>query len=117
MWIDFRGIQDAIMREKGIDYFENSRRAIHVQQGYAIGNPLKFKGYGPYCWGISASDGPGPNCMKVDGIERRFFDYMARGVPFGPDDGTISPSAVVASLPFAPNLVLPAIEHFIHRLD
>ena len=117
MWIDFRGIQDAFMREKGIDYFENSRRAIHVQQGYAIGNPLKFKGYGPYCWGISASDGPGPNCMKVDGIERRFFDYMARGVPFGPDDGTISPSAVVASLPFAPNLVLPAIEHFIHRLE
>jgi hypothetical protein len=55
--------------------------------------------------------------MKVDGIERRFFDYMARGVPFGPDDGTISPSAVVASLPFAPNLVLPAIEHFIHRLE
>ena len=26
-WIDFRGIQDAYMRDKGIDYFENSRRA------------------------------------------------------------------------------------------
>ena len=36
IWIDFRGIQDAFMREKGIDYFENSRRATYVQQQYAI---------------------------------------------------------------------------------
>jgi hypothetical protein len=117
MWIDFRGIQDVFMREKGIDYFENSRRATHVQQRYAIDNPLNFNGYGPCCWGITASDGPGPGCIKVEGIERRFFNYIARGVPFGPDDGTISPSAVVASLPFAPNLVLPTIEHFIHQLE
>ena len=32
VWIDFRGIQDAFMRVKGIDYFENSRRATYVQQ-------------------------------------------------------------------------------------
>ncbi len=38
MWVDFRGIQDAFMREKGIDYFENSRRATYVQQQYAIDN-------------------------------------------------------------------------------
>jgi hypothetical protein len=49
------------MRDKGIDYFENSRRATHVQQEYAIANPLKFNGYGPSCWGITASDGPGPD--------------------------------------------------------
>jgi hypothetical protein len=46
VWIDFRGIQDAFMREKGIDYFENSRRATYVQQRYAIENPRKFAGYG-----------------------------------------------------------------------
>ena len=79
--IDFRGIQDAFMREKGIDYFENSRRATYVQQQYAIDNPLKFKGYGSRCWGITASDGPGPDIIKVDGIERQFFGYLARGVP------------------------------------
>ena len=28
LWIDFRGIQDDFMRDKGIDYFENSRRAM-----------------------------------------------------------------------------------------
>jgi hypothetical protein len=60
IWIDFRGIQDAFMRGKGIDYFENSRRATYVQQQYAMDNPLKFAGYGRHCWGITASDGPGP---------------------------------------------------------
>ncbi len=42
----------------------------------------------------------------------KFFDYLARGVPHGPDDGTLAPWAVVASLPFAPELVLPAIWYF-----
>ena len=32
LWIDFRGIQDAFMRRKKIDYFENSRRATYVNQ-------------------------------------------------------------------------------------
>ncbi len=116
LWIDFRGVQDAYMRSKGIDYFENTRRATYVQQQYAIENPLKFKGYGAGCWGITASDGPGPETLKIDGVEREFFDYRARGVPFGPDDGTIAPWAVVASLPFAPGVVLPSIEHFIREL-
>jgi hypothetical protein len=112
LWIDFRGIRDEFMREKGIDYFENSRRATYVQQQYAIRNPHEFKGYNENVWGITASDGPGPSVRKIDGIERRFFDYEARGVPYGPDDGTIAPWAVATSLPFAPEIVLPALQHF-----
>ena len=116
IWIDFRAIRDAYMRDKGIDYFENSRRATYVQQLYAIANPLGFAHYGPYCWGTTASDGPGPATVKIDGIERVFYDYIARGVPFGPDDGTIAPWGVVSSLPFAPEIVLPTIEHMVHDL-
>jgi hypothetical protein len=117
VWIDFRGIRDAFMRDKDIDYFENSRRATYVQQRYAIDNPLKFAGYSKECWGITASDGPGPASLKVKGLEREFFDYLARGVPNGPDDGTIGPWAVVASLPFAPEIVLPAIDYLVHQVD
>ncbi|MGH7593498.1 MAG: glucoamylase family protein, partial [Gemmatimonadales bacterium] len=69
IWIDFRGIPDTYMRAKGIDYFENSRRATSVQQQYAIENPLKFRGYGQHGWGITASDGPGDLTIRVDGIE------------------------------------------------
>ena len=116
IWIDFRGIQDAYMRAKGIDYFENSRRATHAQRLYAIDNPLKFAHYCSDCWGVTASDGPGPDTAQVDGIERVFYDYLARGVPYGPDDGTVAPWGVVASLPFAPEIVLPAIEHMVHDL-
>ena len=98
------------MREHGLDYFENTRRATFVQREYAIRNPLQFAGYTAQCWGITASDGPGPARLTVNGVKRRFFDYVARGVPYGPDDGTIAPWAVVASLPFAPEIVMPAIE-------
>src|ERR1700730_14291073 len=44
VWIDFRGIQDAYMRGKGIDYFENSRRATVSQRSYAIDNPGQWTG-------------------------------------------------------------------------
>ncbi len=115
VWIDFRGIQDAFMREHGSDYFENSRRATLVQQQYAIRNPGGYARYEKFCWGITASDGPGDVTLEVDGVRRRFFDYRARGVPDGPDDGTIAPWAVVASLPFAPEIVLPTIAHFDRR--
>jgi hypothetical protein len=113
VWIDFRGIQDSYMRDRGIDYFENSRRATFVQREYAIRNPLGFAVYGENCWGLTASDGPGPITVKVDGVERRFFDYLARGAPHGPDDGTIAPWAVVASLPFAPEIVMPAVRYLV----
>ena len=117
VWIDFRGIQDAYMRGKGIDYFENSRRATVIQQRYAIDNPLRFKSYASNAWGITASDGPGPAVLQLDGVERRFYDYEGRGAPGGIDDGTLAPWAVVASLPFAPDIVLPVIHHCIHTLQ
>jgi hypothetical protein len=115
VWIDFRGIQDAFMRGKGIDYFENSRRATLAQQRYAIENPRGFNAYGSHCWGITASEGPGPGHITINGTDRELFDYVARGVPFGPDDGTLAPWAVVASLPFAPEIVLPTIDFCVYQ--
>jgi hypothetical protein len=109
MWIDFRGIQDDYMRSKAINYFENSRRAIYVQQAYAMRNPKKFVGYDRFRWGITASDGPGPAERRINGRRVRFFSYKARSIPFGPDDGTLAPWAVAASLPFAPEVVLPSL--------
>ena len=111
LWIDFRGIQDTFMRRHAIDYFENSRRATYVQQQYAIRNPRGFRDYGALVWGITASNGPGPATRRLRGVKRRFLGYAARGVPYGPDDGTLAPWAVVASLPFAPEIVLPTLQH------
>ena len=114
LWIDFRGIQDNFMRRQGLDYFENSRRATYIQQAYARRNPRGFAGYGEFAWGITASDGPGPATHEVNGVQHHFYAYEARGVPFGPDDGTLAPWGAVASLPFAPEIVLPTIDYLDH---
>ncbi|HEX5831283.1 MAG TPA: glucoamylase family protein [Gemmatimonadaceae bacterium] len=110
-WIDFRGIQDAYMRGRGIDYFENSRRATLAQRAYAIENPQGWTGYGPEVWGLTASDGPKDTTMLVDGRERRFRTYWARGAALGDirDDGTIAPTAAGGSIPFAPEVAIPAL--------
>ena len=114
LWIDFRGIRDKFMREHNTDYFKNSRKATYVHQAYAIENPRGFAGYGKHCWGITATDGPGWTKRTVNGVEREFYDYIARGAPDGPDDGTLAPWVVLASLPFAPEIVIPTINHMAH---
>ena len=45
LWVDFRGIHDDFNREKGIDYFENTRRATYIHRQYGIENPLGFAHY------------------------------------------------------------------------
>jgi hypothetical protein len=108
-WIDFEGIQDEFMREKRTDYFQNSRCATDVQREFARRNPHEFQDYAADCWGLSANEGPGAKTLTIDNKDRRFFGYAARGVPHGPDDGTLAPCAMLASLPFAPRIVLTAL--------
>ena len=114
-WIDFRGLQDRFMREKGCDYFENSRRATYVQREYALRNPRGFAAYGEDCWGLTAGDGPTDDIPAVVNEPRRLFGYAARGVPYGPDDGTLSGSAALSSLPFAPRIALRAVRSMLRR--
>ncbi len=117
LWVDCRGISDDFNRQSGFDYFENSRRATLIQRRYAIDNPHGYAHYHKFGWGFTASDGPGPATLEVNGIKRVFYDYEARGVPLGPDDGTIAPWAVSASLPFAPEPVIETVRHAIERLE
>lgn len=114
-WIDFRGIRDSFMREKCSDYFENSRRATLIQREYALRNPHEFAGYGELGWGLSACDGPSDEQAGLTNESRRLFGYAARGVPYGPDDGTLSPSSVLASLPFTPELALQSMRSMLQR--
>ena len=92
-WIDFRGMQDRFMREKKTDYFENSRQATYIQREYALRNPYEFEGFGGELLGLERGDGPGYATRRVDGRQRYFAGYAARGVPYGPDDGTVAPAA------------------------
>ncbi|MEO8634561.1 MAG: glucoamylase family protein [Gemmatimonadales bacterium] len=111
VWVDFRGIQDTYMRGHGIDYFENSRRATLSQRAYATDNPTGWRDYSDSIWGLSAADGPADVTLPYNGANQRFFTYAARGASFTEvrDDGTLAPTASAGSLPFAPEVVLPAL--------
>jgi hypothetical protein len=114
VWVDPRGIRDAFMREKGIDYFENTRRATYANRAYAIANPLRWAGYGERLWGLTASDGPGGGWRSFRGQRRRFLGYAARGIGHF-DDGTLAPNGPIGSIAFAPEIVLPAITEMRRR--
>ena len=116
-WIDFRGIRDAVMRQAGFDYFENSRRATYAQRAYAAANLMGWKDYSRDIWGLTACDGPAYTRHRYRNDQREFRGYSARGpvsFPDGFDDGTLAPTAAIASLPFAPEIVRPATEA-LHR--
>jgi len=81
-WIDFRSIWDV----------------TYAQRAYAIANPLHWTAYGDSMWGITAGDGP--------------TGYNARGAPpVQSDDGTITPTAPVSSIAFAPEICIPVIRN------
>jgi hypothetical protein len=111
VWIDFRGIQDDYMRARGIDYFENSRRATYAQRAYAHANPQGWSGYSDSIWGLTASDGPANTTLTLGGRTRRFHAYWARGASLTEitDDGTLAPTAAGAAIPFAPEITIPAL--------
>ncbi len=112
VFVDFREIQDAYMRERGIDYFENSRRATYAQRAYGVDNPGGWRDYGGDVWGWTASDGPANTWAVIDGDSVRFHTYWARGVSAGDvrDDGTVVPTAAGGSIPFAPEITIPVLK-------
>ena len=117
VWIDFREIQDRFTRARGIDYFENSRRAAYAHRAYAIANPGGWRDFGETIWGLTACDGPADVTATIEGRVRTFHTYSARGCSTKGtnDDGTIAPTAAGSSIPFAPEIALPAIAEMYHR--
>ncbi|MDA8163451.1 MAG: hypothetical protein M0017_00265 [Desulfobacteraceae bacterium] len=116
-WIDFRAIQDGYMQAKGIDYFTNSRRATYASRAYCIANPGGWRGYGQQVWGLTACDGPGEPVIGKESDGRVFYRYWARGTGAGyrNDDGTIAPTAVGGSIPFAPEITIPTLQYLKER--
>lgn len=88
-YYDFRNRRDSL----GYDYWVSSVHATRIHRQFCIDRMGQRKTYGPNIWGINASDGPN--------------GYVAYGIP-EPEDGTISPTGALASIPFVPELSLAA---------
>ncbi len=100
VWVDFPGIQDAFMRDKQIDYFRKQQtRYLHPARVWHS-QSSRFCGIRRALLGLTR--GAPPRESNSWRARVNFFDYVARGVPDGPDDGTIAPWAVASLLPFAP---------------
>lgn len=95
----FCGLDPHGLRDRYADYWELNTRHVRINQAHCIANPGRFKGYAADCWGLTASDDP-------DGYSAHAPDN---------DNGTISPTAALSSLPYAPYEVLAATRHFLSR--
>lgn len=94
---DPRGWKDACC-----NYFARNRNHALLQWNYAQLNPEKHIGYGANCWGLTACDGPN--------------GYSAHDVFPTNDEGTVAPTAALASMPYAPEQSLEALKHFYRDL-
>jgi hypothetical protein len=79
------------MDSQGVDYWEETKRAIQMQVAYC-----QSKNYDHGLFGLSACDAPPP------------LGYQ--GYHPGIDDGTIAPPSILASIPFAEKESLTALK-------
>jgi hypothetical protein len=73
---------------------------------------MGWKDYSETIWGLTACDGPADVKLPYAGEERQFRSYSARGaaLDYINDDGTIAPTAAGGSIPFAPEICIPALQ-------
>lgn len=93
----FCGLDPRGLKDRYADYWEQNCRHVRIQHAYCVANPHRHKGYGADCWGLTASDDPA--------------GYLAHAPDN--DNGTISPTAALASLPYAPREVMRVLRHFL----
>lgn len=95
----FCGLDPRGLKDRYADYWELNVRHVQINRAHCIHNPHGHKGYGPECWGLTASDEKG--------------GYSAHAPDN--DNGTISPTAALASLPYAPKEVLQVARHLLKK--
>lgn len=93
----FLGLDPRGLTDRYADYWQQNVQHVRVNRAHCVANPGKFEGYGESCWGLTASDDP--------------MGYSAHAPDN--DNGTISPTAALASLPYAPAEVMAVLRHFL----
>jgi hypothetical protein len=96
----FLGLNPENLSDRYADYWTQNRNHTLINQQHSIVNPNGFVGYSESSWGLTASDNP-------DG-------YLAQEPTR--DNGTITPTAAVSSIPYTPEKSMDAIRHFYYIL-
>jgi hypothetical protein len=98
----FLGFDPRNIKDNFTNYFNLNRNHTLIHRAYSIHNPQNHTGYGPNCWGLTASDDP-------DG-------YTVHEPGAGRDTGTITPTAALSSMPYTPQESMDALKHFYREL-
>jgi hypothetical protein len=98
----FLGFDPRHKKDAYANYYINNRNHTLINRAYCIDNPLNFTGYNENCWGLTASDDP-------DG-------YMAHEPVSGRDNGTITPTASLSSMPYTPEESINALKYLYRNL-
>lgn len=96
----FLGLDPRNLKDQYAEYWEQNVAHAKINHAYCAANPKKFYGYSDECWGLTASDIP---------------DGYTASSPTN-DNGTIAPTAAVASIPYTPEESLKAIRYFYYTL-
>ncbi len=94
----FCGLDPRGLRDRYADYWQQNVAQVRIQIAHARENPHEFRGYGADCWGLTSSDDPEAGYRTHSPME---------------DNGTIAPTAAIASLPYAPAESMRALRHFL----
>lgn len=89
-------------KDRYTNYFKNNRNVALINHAYCVENPLKHKGYGENCWGLTASDDP--------------WGYRAHEAVERTDNGTITPTGALASFPYTPEESMKALKYFYREM-
>ncbi|MEO8416047.1 MAG: glucoamylase family protein, partial [Ginsengibacter sp.] len=92
----FLGLDPHGLKDQYADYWEQNQNHTLINFAYCVDNPKHYKGYGPDCWGLTASDS--------------YAGYSAHS-PTN-DLGVISPTAALSSFPYTPAYSMQALKHF-----
>ncbi len=95
----FCGLDPRGLKDRYADYWDLNVRHVRINHAHCVANPNKYKGYSASCWGLTASD------------DRAGYSAHAPDN----DNGTISPTAALSSLPYAPREVMQALRYFLEH--
>ena len=96
----FLGLDPRNLEDQYANYWEQNTAHAKINHAYCVANPKKHYGYSDECWGLTASDIPN--------------GYTANSP--GNDNGTIAPTAALASFPYTPEESMKAMRYFYYAL-
>jgi hypothetical protein len=96
----YLGLDPRSLKDKYANYWDETRNHVMIDYKYCVENLKNYKGYGPDCWGLTAS-------YSIKGYDA----HMPSN-----DLGVISPTAALSSFPYSPEESMRAARYFYEKL-